>query len=174
VGLLLKYQMLKSRPNFSQLPKTVPPPPNKYVYPRQIWIFFWLWIQFERNFYHRWIWQSVHAFRNLPSFQSGLWAAHTVLCTWKSIRLSDWSNQPSLTLAGPTRWWELAGQTQVTHIYAGGHDSYSSVQVRLRVIRPDNQICTLWVTMIRQAREAIFEIARFSNRKKKTSACSFG
>jgi hypothetical protein len=65
-----------------------------------------------------------------------IWAAHTVLCTWKSIRLSDWSNQPSLTLAGPTRLWELAGQTQVTHIYAGGHDSYSSVQVRLRVIRP--------------------------------------
>ena len=103
-----------------------------------------------------------------------IWAAHTVLCTWKSIRLSDWSNQPSLRLAGPTRWWELAGQTQVTHIYAGGHDSYSSVQVRLRVIRPDNQTCTLWVTMIRQAREAVFEIARFSNRKKKTSACSFG
>ena len=167
--------MLKSRPNFSQLPKTVPPPPNKYVYQRQIWIFFWLWIQFERNFITDGSDRVCTLLEIYHLFSRGyIWAAHTVLCTWKSIRLSDWSNQPSLRLAGPTRWWELAGQTQVTHIYAGGHDSYSSVQVRLRVIRPDNQTCTLWVTMIRQAREAVFEIARFSNRKKKTSACSFG
>ena len=132
-----------------------------------------VWIQFERNFYHRWIWQSVHALEIYHLFSRGLWGAHTALCTWKSMS-SDRSSQPSaLQLARPILGRCLWLDKSKSLIYTGGHNSYRSVYAWLEVVRSRNQTYTVWVTMVRQRRAPIFEIARFAN-KEKTGSCSLG
>lgn len=76
---------------------------------------FWLWILFERNFYHQWSSDSVHALEINHLFSRGLWqgGAHTVLCTWISMS-SDQSSQtgrpatrPVSGWAAPSRWSTL-------------------------------------------------------------------
>jgi len=150
------------------------PSAQQKVYQRQIWIFFWLWIQFERNFYHRWIWHSVHALEIYHLFSRGLWGAHTALCTWKSMS-SDRSSQPSaLQLARPILGRCLWLDKSKSLIYTGGHNSYRSVYAWLEVVRSRNQTYTVWVTMVRQRRAHPYLKSRDLQTKKKTGSCSLG
>ena len=154
-------------PTFLSFPKPFSLPlPNKNVYQRQIWIFFWLSIQFWEKFLSPMDLTQCARFRILPSFQSvvGLWGAHTALCTSKSM----WSDRSSQRLL--VCWWQgrlVAVWTNPSHSSTLEDTIVTGVRTldwksSDLAIKP-TQFELQWLD---KARGPKFEIARFSNKEK--------
>ena len=169
-GLNITFTSRKSRPSFSQHSETVFPfSAQQKCLPAANLDLFWLWILFERNFYHQWSSDSVHALEINHLFSRGLWqgGAHTVLCTWISMS-SDQSSQtgrparrPVSGWAAPSRWSTLEDT-----IVTGARDW-------LQVVTHRNPTHTVWVTMVGEASTRIWNRAIFKQGKT-TRTCYFG
>ena len=176
-GLNITYTSGKSRPNFSQHSETVFPfSAQQKCLPAANLDLFWLWILFERNFYHQWSSDSVHALESNHLFSQGLWqgGAHTVLCTWISMS-SDQSSQRDRCLCDGQACYKAGfwlGWSKSV-VYTGGHNSYRSARDWLQVVTHHNPTHTVWVTMVGEASTRIWNRAIFKQGKT-TRTCYFG
>ena len=155
-------------PTFLSFPKPFSLRPTKMFISAKTWILFWRLNSVWEKFLSPMDLTECARFRNLPSFQSGAMRRPYCCALYLEIYVVESVQSACLGVGQANKLGRcLCLDKSKSLIYTGGHDSY--VLVRMfdwKLIRSRNQTYTIWVTIVGQARGAVFEIARFSNKEK--------
>ena len=154
-------------PTFLSFPKPFSLRPTKMFISAKTWILFWRLNSVWEKFLSPMDLTECARFRNLPSFQSG--AMRRPYCAlYLEIYVVELVQSARLGVGQANKLGRcLCLDKSKSLIYTGGHDSYVLVRTfDWKLIRSRNQTYTVWVTIVGQARGAVFEIARFSNKEK--------